>query len=223
MGGITESLQCYHKRVKYWMSKYGSSITGKLAVESNTAIKFVIPLLEILGWDSCSENLEFEHHFKSKEGKCRHADIALYVKDLERPKILFEVKRIQADLHSGTKQIFRYLVGSKVTYGVVTNGRELELFCRRYVRHDYKRATLLFRLKVEDFIQYRDVLFALSKNSIESGILDRLSHAYNEGKYWKRREFMKNGDHYHDKYELPLLFARQFLKDEQLEAQKGIS
>ena len=161
----------------------------------------------MLGWNSYSKDMEFEYLIYEKKGRIRHADIALSLKNCERPKILVEIKPVQHKI-LGSSQIFKYIRDAGVTYGVITNGKELKIYDRRYVRHNYKRGRKLFSLKLEDFVRYNDVLSLLSKHAVEKGMLDKLAQAYHSKYYWKWYRSNKTGELARDKYELPLKFAR---------------
>lgn len=191
----------YQKRVESWTNFIKEKKGTEFNKEQNTTIKFIIPLLEILGWEPRSKDVEFEYHLKDKKHRTRRVDIALYLYDTnpKRPKIIVEVKPIprtsQFDLKGPTHQIFRdYLRANKVVYGILTNGMELIVFSGRFVRHDSKRARTLFRLKLKDFIEFSDVLWILSKEMIKNGTFDELMEIFQSGdKYW-RSWFKPNRD-----------------------------
>ena len=235
---FVEQLRDYKKRVKDWLQFIEIKRGTEFKTEQNTIAKFVIPLLEILGWGFLSQDVGFEYHLKDKRHKTRHVDIALYLfdKNPKIPKILIEVKRIQNDIKNAGEQIFRHqLSGGKVTYAIATNGRELIVFDKWRVRHDSKRARTLFALKLEDFIEFSDVLWLLSKDSIESGRFDKLAKIYKpHDEYWqpwffpmrdmiKNKEFdklakiyktdweKKTGSKEQNEYMLRLVFAKKFL------------
>ena len=242
-----EQLRKYQKRVEYWLNFIKDKKGKEFNKEQNTTVKFVIPLLEMLGWDHLSRDVEFEYHLKDKKRGTRHVDIALYLYDTnpKRPKIVVEVKPIprtnQFDIKGPTRQIFRdYLRANKVAFGILTNGMELIVFTGRFVRHDSKRARTLFRLKLEDFIEFSDVLWLLSKEMIENQRFDKLAKMLqSHDQYWKswffpKRDMIKhkkfhelaeickykNEEYWRKKtgskelneYILPLVFAKKFLE-----------
>src|SRR3989338_1831812 len=156
-----EQLRKYQKRVEDWFNFIKDKKGTEFNKEQNTTVKFIIPLLKILGWEYLSRDVEFEYHLKDKKHGTRHVDIALYIYNTnpKRPKIVVEVKPIprtnQFDIKGPTRQIFRdYLRANKVAFGILTNGMELIVFTGRFVRHDSKRARTLFRLKLKDFIEF---------------------------------------------------------------------
>ena len=139
---LARELKAYLKRVDKWFKFIEVKEGTEFKTEQNTIVKFVIPLLEMLGWRPLSEDVGFEYHLKDKRHKTRHVDIALYLSDKNPPipKILIEVKPIQNDIKNAGEQIFRHqLSGGKVTYAIATNGRELIVFDKWRVRHDAKR------------------------------------------------------------------------------------
>ena len=235
-----EQLRDYQERVKSWRKFIEARKGTEFNKEQNTTVKFIIPLLEILGWRSFSKDVEFEYHLKDKRHKTRHVDIALYLfdKNPKIPKILVEVKSIprtsQDDMKHPAHQVFRdYLRANKVTYGILTNGIKLILFDKRFVRYDSKTARPLFAIKLKDFIEFSDVLWLLSKHMVENGKLDELVEMYHHEFYrpWffpkrdmiKNKEFdklakiyktdweKKTGSKEQNEYMLRLVFAKKFL------------
>lgn len=191
-----EQLGEYQKKVNDWFEFQENKQGGEFNREQNTTVKFIIPLLEMLGWDPLSSNdkdVEFEYHLRDKKHKTRHVDVALYLhaKNPKIPKILIEVKPIKDpnknDMRGPTLQVFRdYLRAGKVTYGILTNGAELIVFDRRFVRHDYNKARILFSLKWKDFLEFSDVLWLLSKDMVKNGTFDKLARVYHSDEYWKK-------------------------------------
>lgn len=202
-----EQLRDYQKRVKdYLQFKETKPYKNLYNDERNTTVKFIIPLLNMLGWRHLSEDMEFEHTVRCKEIKNpKRVDIALYTKNSERPKILVEIKRIQDELGSG-RQLLRYLHTKKIDYGVYTNGREIKLIHKstptQYVPEG------LFTIKVEDFIKNKKVLSVLSKKSVECGKLDKLERTYHGKNFWN---MIKKYQRYIPKYYLRLMHAEKVL------------
>lgn len=202
-------LNQYQSKVKEWCSIIKGTKFNK---EENTTVKFVVPLLEMLGWDTLRD-MEFEYNIANKDKKGgRFVDIVLYIKN--KPKILVEVKPIQDELERGSKQIFRYLSDSRIPYGIVTNGKELVVFSGKYCRKDSDKGRELFRFKIFEekknyFIAYHDVLSVISKKYVESEIFDSLANALQTKEYWEWREGVKNIS---DDIQIPLEYSRTFLK-----------
>ncbi len=210
--GLREKLKSYHSKVEEWEEFKKSKQGTQFNKEQNTVIKFVVPLLEILGWKCFSAEVEVEFEYFIKKGG--RVDVALYTQNKEIPKILIEVKPIQDDIRNAATQMFRsYLVNSQVHYGITTNGKSLMLFDKFRVRRQYQRARLLFGLNSKDFVQYNGVLSVLSKDSVTKGLLDGLVDAYHHREYWEWRKINKKK---HAKNILPLIFAREFLRNNRI-------
>jgi len=174
--------------------------------ERNTVIKFVVPLLEILGWRPKSKDMEFEYTLRRKNRKRPiRVDIALYGHDSKKPSILVEVKCLQDDLGSG-RYLLRYLSAGKIPYGIYTNGRELKLVDRRTPTSYNPEG--LFSIKLEDFIKYKKVLFGLSRKALENGKLKKLAKSCHTKKFWN---YIKKHEKNTSKYYLRLAHAEKKL------------
>ena len=213
---IKKQLRNYLARVKEF-GPVGKNTGFKL--EQNTTIKFVIPLLNILGWDHLKNDMGFEYPVrgrkeKKKEGRC---DIALYTDypKSKKPKVLVEIKRIQVPeekLESG-RYLLEYLNATKINYGIFTDGKELKLVDRRTPTRSHPEG--LFSLEANHFLDYPDVLWMLSKEMVSKGKLDEFAHAYHfEPNFFKWAKSEKTGDVDPKKYKLRLEFTRRFLKKE---------
>lgn len=204
-----KQLDDYKKRAYNWQKIVKKYKKIRFNKEENTMIKFVIPLFEMLGWKRLDQEMEFEYYVKGYG----LADIALYTDEYnDRPKILVEVKPIQDEFKDKwPTKIFQYISTSKVKHGVATNGKEIILYDRFRVRHDYKRGRRLLCLKLEDFERYSDILLLFSKRMIKNNVLDRFSEHYHE--FYKWRKERKTGNRSHDEYKLRLDFAKDFLEN----------
>jgi hypothetical protein len=211
---IAKDLKVYIKRANDWKKIIHGTRFNK---EDNITVKFVAPLLQMLGWNTLYDGVEFQHHVLGKTKKGKHVDVALYKQNSTIPIILIEVKPMQhLKLGKADSQLFHsYLKNSKTTYGITTNGIELKLFSKRFVTKSSGKARELFCLKLNDFLVYNDVLNVLSKECVESGILDRLSKAMQSKAYDDWRKKMKTGDQERD-YKLPLQYIRIFLHKHKL-------
>lgn len=199
-------LKRYNDKVKKWRSEIISE--NKYDKEQNTTIKFVVPLFEILGWGRLYKDMEFEYAVHNKKGKSiGRADIALYIKDSnkpkEKPKILVEIKRIQGKLGKGS-QLFKYLKAEGINYGIYTNGDEIRLLDKRCLYPSCAPHTL-FMLKARQFKKYRGALRILSKESVKRKKLDKLANLYDS-------EYKKMGCSFSDN-DKRLEFALNFLRD----------
>lgn len=207
-------LQDYQKRVDRFKDKKIDK--GLYSDERNTTIKFIVPLLNILGWNHLTSDMEFEHPVKGKEiKKSTRVDIALYTRGSKKPKIFVEIKRIIQDKLGTGRQVLRYLHAEKVKYGIYTNGKEIRLLDNRtpvkYVPEG------LFILKVKDFVKYHRVLAILSKRYVEKGKLDKLAKSFHSERFWnlvKREEKeVKRSERQDLKYSLRLEYAENELKN----------
>jgi len=201
-------LRDYQKRVK--------KCEGLYKDERNTTIKFIVPLLNILGWNQLSKEMEFEYVVKGKGLKhSSRVDIALYAKSSEKPDILVEIKRLKKDSDDlGTgRQMLRYLSAAKIKYGIYTNGKKLMLLDNRTPTEYMPEG--LFVIKVEDFVDYGKVLAALSKDSIKQKKLERLVKDYHSQDFWdfikKKEKRVKRSGREDLKYKLRLEYAMKKL------------
>lgn len=178
-----KQLEDYQKKVEDWRRSREKEINRKLCNdERNTTVKFIIPLLNILDWNHLSRDMEFEHRVQGRETKrLTRVDIALYTEDSIKPKIFVEIKRIEDELGTG-RQVLRYLHAEGVKYGIYTNGREIRLLDNRTPTKYAPEG--LFCIRVGDFVKYHKVLDVLSKESIETGKLDKLAECYHSKNFW---------------------------------------
>ncbi len=210
---ITKELKDYIKRANDWKKIIHGTRFNK---EDNITVKFVAPLLQMLGWDTLCDEVEFQHPVLGKTKKGKHVDVALYKQNSTIPIILIEVKPMQhLKLEKADSQLFQsYLKNCKTFYGITTNGIELKLFSKRFVTKSSGKARELFCLRLNDFLVFKDVLNVLSKEFVESDRLNQLSKAMQskDYAYWRRnwRRKMKKGDQERD-YKLPLKYIRIFL------------
>jgi hypothetical protein len=199
-----KELREYQNRVKKWPEK--GYANEKFSMEQNTIIKFTVPLLEALGWDTKSELVEFEYTVKSVGERIRkiRVDVALYVPGHSTPQVLVEVKRMRKPFESG-KYLLRYLnKNSKVKYGIFTNGEELKLIDNT-TRKDFEPSGL-FSIRAEDFHNWPEALSLLSFDSVKEGVLNDFVEAYHD-KFWGwHNEEIKSKKH--TDYELRLIFAK---------------
>ncbi len=207
---LKKHLLNYQKRLREYLRK-GSIEQKRCHSENNTTIKFIVPLLQILGWDPLSKDMEFEYTVRGRKLKRPHrVDIALYTQGPRKPKILVEIKRIQDDLGTG-RQVLRYLHARRIKYAIYTNGKEIRLLDNRTPTK--YRPEGLFIIKIEDFIKYKDVLTVLTKGSVESGKLDRLAKSYHAPEFWgsviKGERKIKRSERKDMKYVLRLEYARK--------------
>jgi hypothetical protein len=148
--------------------------TGRYSLEKNTTVKFIIPLFSILGWDPFSKEMEFEYPvLRAKSGKSHsdHVDIALYINNNKKPRIIVEIKPILNDLTRGS-QLLRYLQNARISQGIYTNGKEIKLISMQGVRHGFSPRVLFHLKNLDDFIEYKEVLWLFSKESFKKNKIE---------------------------------------------------
>ncbi len=136
-------------------------------------------------------------------------DIALYVGDSDKPKIIVEIKRIhEKELGTG-RQVLQYLRASGIKYGIYTNGKEIRFIDNRTPVKFIPEG--LFIIKVKDFVKYKKVLSALTKESVQAGKLDKLVKCFHSKEFWQfikqKEEGKKKSEKADTKYRLRLEYA----------------
>ena len=213
-----ERIVQYCNRLKDWEEKREKRKGTEFNKEENTKIKFVVPLLDILGWRPLEGySVEFEHHIPKLKGRDA-ADVALYTDEKSsKPVILIEVKPIQNTIREDSPtKIFEYMIHGKAIFGIATNGKQLLLFDNYRTRHDSAKGCKLvgFNFLSKDFINYSEVLKLLTKEMVSDGILVRFSdYFHKESPFFSWRESRKKGNKDYDEYTLRLEFAKDFLKN----------
>jgi predicted type IV restriction endonuclease len=147
--------------------------------EPNTVVKYVVPVLEMLGWDKMAD-IEFEYKAHNSKKAC---DIALML-ERQKPAVLIEVKPLDDDLREPhVSQLAYYLHTEKVRWGIVTNGREWRFYDKkRFSQKKGQKARTLFRLVLNDYkhldkkdvSRIADILWVLSRENVTRGFLDAI-------------------------------------------------
>jgi hypothetical protein len=102
------------------------SQTDLTSSETNTKKKIIEPLLDMLGWDTRSNDVRLEHTVNIGTST-HHVDYALSLED--KPVLLVEAKAYDSDLTSRySSQIISYGLVERVRWTVLTNGRVLKIF-----------------------------------------------------------------------------------------------
>ena len=134
--------------------------------EQNTQRKLVEPLLELLGWEMLSPEVELEYSVKMGVGTKR-ADYALMIE--ETPVVFVEAKGADTSLTSNHRdQLTSYMRQTGVDWGMLTNGREIELFKRK---QDGRRPDeiSLGTVSLDELANRYGLLRAFTRDSIETG------------------------------------------------------
>ncbi len=160
---------------KYW------SLTGKDKPdynEANTANVFIRPLFQALGWDF-SDLDEIQAEKTIVKGR---VDYLFKVKKVS--KFCIEVKSLNHDLtDADRKQAISYAYNKGVTWAILTNFRQLQVFNAEVKTSDLK-AALFLNLQVQDYVTSFEDLSLLSKQSALEDTLDKKAEKY--GKLAKR-------------------------------------
>jgi hypothetical protein len=208
-----EGIKSWCKFVENFREEFKLKGGTQFNKEENTMVKFVVPLLEILGWEPFSlvAEVEFEYNVKG----AGLADIALYID--QKPRILIEVKSIFDDFkEQWPTKIFKYISSANVQFGIATNGKELILYDNYRVKKTSREGCKLLYLNLEKqkTDEYSAVLSLLSKKSVENGRLERFAEEFHKegGGFFQWREpRKKKGDKIYNERVLRLKFAQEIL------------
>jgi type I restriction-modification system DNA methylase subunit len=143
--------------------------------EADVSSKFILPLLDILGWNINDIN-EVKEQRRTLSGP---ADYALAID--RKPRLVVELKKFAENLDGyrkvrGHKETFpeqatRYAWHLKVEWVVLTNFKEVRLY-NSYYKNPFHGLRL--QIRYADFYREFDRLWILSRQSVESGELDRI-------------------------------------------------
>lgn len=134
--------------------------------EQNTRRKIIEPFLEILGWDMLSTNVELEYSVQMGVGT-KKVDYAFTLKDT--PVVFVEAKGGDTSLTSKHRdQLTSYMRQTGVDWGMLTNGKKLELFKRKQVGSKPDEIAL-GKFSIEELSDRTGLIRAFSRDSLESG------------------------------------------------------
>lgn len=134
--------------------------------EENTKRKIIEPLIEVLGWDILSPDVELEYSIQMGSGT-KKVDYALKIE--EAPVVFIEAKGADTDLNSTHEnQLRSYMRQVGVDWGLLSNGREFEIFRRDHSSNRPNEISLA-EFSLEEVEQKEQPLSALSRESLESG------------------------------------------------------
>lgn len=144
--------------------------------ESNTTMKLVTPLLQVLGWNMMVD-VEREYSVKAAS-TTTHVDYCLSTDG--NPAVFVEAKGCDTSLSTDHReQLEWYMKQQNVDWGLLTNGKQFEVLRRRIDGTDLVVDTL-GSFSLDEFAGNRGLVEALSKESIESGESDRIAAAMRE-------------------------------------------
>jgi len=141
--------------------------------EQNTKVRLVQPLLELLGWDLYSTEVELEYTVPMASGST-HVDYALLVGD--SPVVFVEAKAANASLSSQhVTQLKSYMRQElDVDWGILTNGKEFEVLTKDQHSNGGEEVSVV-QFDLDDLAENPDVLELLSKEAIRSGKADKIA------------------------------------------------
>lgn len=134
--------------------------------EENTKRKIIEPLIELLGWDVLSSDVELEYSVQMGSGT-KKVDYAL--KREGTPVVFVEAKGCDTPLDQGhVNQLKSYMRQVGVDWGLLSNGGTFEIF-RRDLSSNRPREISLAEFTIEEVPDNEHPLKALSRESIDSG------------------------------------------------------
>jgi hypothetical protein len=114
--------------------------------EENTKVKLIQPLIELLGWDTFSSEVELEYPIQIGQGHAR-ADYARLLDG--SPAVFVEAKGCDTTLSDGARsQLKSYMRQKGAGWGLLTNGQRFEVLKRRE-DSDLPDEVLLASLSIE--------------------------------------------------------------------------
>lgn len=152
--------------------------------EENTKVKLIQPLIELLGWDVYSADVELEYPMQIGRGNTR-ADYALQLEGA--PVVFIEAKGCDSTLSDSDKsQLTSYMRQKGVDWGLLTNGRSFEILKRRN-ESDRPDEVSLAELDLDELDSNWSVMKLLSKELVRSGEADTIAHRIEARKRAVRR------------------------------------
>lgn len=152
--------------------------------EENTKVKLIQPLIELLGWDVYSADVELEYPMQIGRGNTR-ADYALQLEGA--PVVFIEAKGCDSTLSDSDKsQLTSYMRQKGVDWGLLTNGRTFEILKRRN-ESDRPDEVSLAEFDLDELNSNWSVMKLLSKELVRSGEADTIAHRIEARKRAVRR------------------------------------
>ena len=170
------SMEKARERIRDLVERYDDAVTkDKISQfsEADVGSKFILRLLEALGWDAKNID-EVKEQKRTLTGP---ADYTLNVKGT--PKLVVEIKKFDDSLdtvrtirgreESYAEQAIRYAWHMKVDWVVLSNFAETRLYYSHVIK---PRDGLVFEFKHNQYLEKLEKLWIVSKESVVSGILD---------------------------------------------------
>jgi hypothetical protein len=139
--------------------------------EQNTKRKIIEPLIELLGWDILSSEVELEYSVQMGRGT-KKVDYALKIEDA--PVVFVEAKGCDTPIDGHEGQLTSYMRQIGVDWGLLSNGRQFKIF-RRDHESSKPNEIQLADFTVEEVVENEQPLTALSHESIKSGESQRIA------------------------------------------------
>lgn len=139
--------------------------------EQNTKRKVIEPLIELLGWDILSKEVELEYSVQMGRGM-KKVDYALKIEDT--PVVFVEAKGCDTPIDGNEGQLTSYMRQIGVDWGLLSNGRRFKIF-RRDHESSKPNEIRLADFTVEEVVENEQPLTALSHEFIRSGKSQRIA------------------------------------------------
>lgn len=136
--------------------------------EEETKKDFILPLFNILGWDTSDRN---EVSAEEKILSSGRVDYGFYING--RAKFYLEAKPLKEDLHKEVHadQAIRYAFNKGITWAVLTDFESIKVFNAQAISK-YLGNKLYFEIPYDKYIDRLDQLLQLSKTSFEKDLID---------------------------------------------------
>jgi predicted type IV restriction endonuclease len=139
--------------------------------EQNTKKKIIEPLIELLGWDMLSSDVELEYSVQMGTGT-KKVDYALKIEDT--PVVFVEAKGCDTPIDGHEGQLTSYMRQIGVDWGMISNGRRFHIYRRDHASNRPNEIQLA-DFSIAEITDNEQPLTALSRNSIKSGESQRIA------------------------------------------------
>ena len=144
------------------------SKTGLISSEANTKKRIIEPTLEILGWDTRSNEVILEYPIRIGS-TTKYVDYALMLEN--KPVVLVEAKAYDVTLsHDDSAQIISYGRIEDVQWVVLTNGRNLKVFDTKEGKTE--KECLVIEIDLKKLPMQANDLSLISRESILTGEIE---------------------------------------------------
>lgn len=165
------------EKIKELVNKYQNVVNSgqlKFYSEEETKLGFILPLFEMLGWNTKDKNkVSAEEHMKSRG----RVDFGFYLNGIV--KFYLEAKPFKADLDKEeyAKQAIRYSWHKGVTWAVLTDFESIKVF-NAMAGSKLLQDKLVFEISCKEYLDDFDRLWLLSRESFENNSLDKYAEKY---------------------------------------------